>query len=179
MKNSYFQNTVVVGAGPDTGNQGVSASCYSVLHGLSARGINGLRVLDHGRGLRDDRVRLGASNIEFERLGMSNGRRYYRPENLWQVRAAARFGGLWNEGARTLRGARAVLDVSGGDSFTEIYGARRFQTVTLPKLTTLEAGRPLMLLPQTYGPFRSEKARKLASRLVQGSAQAWARDGQD
>ena len=176
MNRLHATHTVLCGAGPDTGNQGVTALCYSLMHGLASRDIDSLEVLDHGRGRRADKVQLGTLSVDFERLGAINSRRYYRAENLWQIRSAARLGGLWNETARSLRSARAVLDVSGGDSFTEIYGSRRFQTVTLPKLTTLEAGRPLILLPQTYGPFRSDEARALAGRLVRGATAAWARD---
>ena len=176
MNRKHANHTVVCGAGPDTGNQGVTALCYSLVHGLASRNIHSIEVLDHGRGRRADRVELGALSIDFERLGAINSRRYYRAENLWQIRAAARLGGLWNETARSLRSARAVLDVSGGDSFTEIYGARRLRTVTLPKLTTLEAGRPLILLPQTYGPFQSDEALALAARLARGATAAWARD---
>lgn len=78
--------------------------------------------------------------------------------------------------ARWLADADCVLDISGGDSFTDLYGPRRFATVTLPKLTALRLGRPLVLLPQTYGPFQSDSRRARASGIVRRSAMAWARD---
>lgn len=77
---------------------------------------------------------------------------------------------------RRISEADAVLDVSGGDSFSDIYGMRRFQTVALPKLMTLNQRRPLILLPQTYGPFAAGGARRTAQRIVRGAAQCWARD---
>jgi polysaccharide pyruvyl transferase WcaK-like protein len=40
----------------------------------------------------------------------------------------------------------------------------------------LENRKPLILLPQTYGPFRSQKARRIGEEIVRGSSQAWARD---
>lgn len=166
----------LVGASPDTGNQGVTALCYSVLDGLAQRDLAPLIVYDHGRGRRKSRVSLDHCNIEFDSLGAINGRRYYRPENLWQIKVAARAGGLWNKSARGLCRAGAVLDVSGGDSFTELYGSQRFRTVTLPKQIALRAGRRLILLPQTYGPFRSKEARAVASDIVRGARAAWARD---
>lgn len=164
------------GASPDTGNQGVTALCYSVINGMATRNLKNLCVYDHGRGRRASSISLNNQRLYFDRLGATNGRRYYRPENLWQMRISAKLGGLWNDSAKTLCRARAVLDVSGGDSFTEIYGAQRFKTVTLPKLIAIQAGRPLILLPQTYGPFHTDKAYAIARKIVSYACHAWARD---
>jgi colanic acid/amylovoran biosynthesis protein len=169
---------LLFGAGPDTGNQGVTALCYSVVDGLAKRKLRRICVFDHGRGRHASQILLDNQIRYFDRLGAINGRRYYRSENLWQIRLAARFGGLWNENARTICRASAVLDVSGGDSFTEIYGPQRFKTITLPKLIALRAGKPLILLPQTYGPFHSNQARAIASEIIRRSSAAWARDKQ-
>ena len=176
MKNLNEQQVLLFGAGPDTGNAGVSALCYSVIDGLAKRNFHRLCVFDHGRGRQQSEILLNDEMRRFDRLGAINGRRYYRRENLWQIRLAASVGGLWNENAKTICQASAVLDVSGGDSFTEIYGPQRFQTITLPKLISLQAGRPLILLPQTYGPFHSTRARAIASKIVRQSSAAWARD---
>jgi polysaccharide pyruvyl transferase WcaK-like protein len=69
-----------------------------------------------------------------------------------------------------------ILDISGGDSFSDIYGDRRFKTVTLPKLVALELGVPLILLPQTYGPYGDARAREVAARILSRADAAWARD---
>jgi polysaccharide pyruvyl transferase WcaK-like protein len=69
-----------------------------------------------------------------------------------------------------------VLDVSGGDSFSDIYGSKRFMAVTRPKLIAAYRRVPLILLPQTYGPFRSERARRIARDAVLAARMAWARD---
>ncbi len=176
MNEKTKSQITLFGASPDTGNQGVTALCYSVIDGLAARNLENLCVYDHGRGRRASSISLNNQQHNFDRLGATSGRRYYRPENLWQMRVAAQFGGLWNDGAKTLCRARAVLDVSGGDSFTEIYGAQRFTTVTMPKLISIQAGRPLILLPQTYGPFYTDEAYAIAQKIVSRAAHAWARD---
>lgn len=176
MNTQTEQPITLFGAGPDTGNQGVTALCYSVLDGLEKRDFDRLTVYDHGQGRRVSHIELDKRNLAFDRLGAINGRRYYRTENMKHMRIAARAGGLWSDSARTVCRARAVLDVSGGDSFTELYGPVRFKTVTLPKLMALDAGRPLILLPQTYGPFRSETAYATAQKIVRQAAAAWARD---
>ncbi|MBT8456081.1 MAG: polysaccharide pyruvyl transferase family protein [Alphaproteobacteria bacterium] len=58
--------------------------------------------------------------------------------------------------------ADIVFDIGGGDSFTDIYGTKRFLTVWGTKLRTILAGKPLVLSPQTVGPFETAWARRLA-----------------
>lgn len=176
MNTQTTSSIALFGAAPDTGNQGVTALCYSVIDGLARRNVGPLTVFDHGFGRRAGYLSLSNAKVGFERMGAINGRRYYRPENLTHMRLAARAGGLWNAPAKTLCRARAVLDVSGGDSFTEIYGKSRFKTVTLPKRIALDTGRPLVLLPQTYGPFYTRDAREQAKDIVRRARMAWARD---
>src|SRR5690606_7878378 len=126
-------------------------------------------VFDDGWGVRPDGPRV-------TRAGARLSRRWHRPESFAHMRASIALGGLGNPGARLLREASAVLDVSGGDSFADLYGDKRFRTVARPKQLALAARRPLVLLPQTYGPFRSPRVRAQASRLLRGAAQVWARD---
>ena len=176
MNTNSQPHVSLFGASPDTGNQGVSALCYSVLDGLATRNINNICVYDHGRGQRRDSVTFNGNSHSFDRLGAIIGKRYYRPENFFQIALSARFGGLLNRNAKTICQSSAVLDVSGGDSFAEIYGPNRFRAITLPKQIALKAGRPLILLPQTYGPFVSANAQQTAADLISGAEQAWARD---
>ncbi|MEL7254313.1 MAG: polysaccharide pyruvyl transferase family protein [Pseudomonadota bacterium] len=74
--------------------------------------------------------------------------------------------------AEGLRRAEIVLDIGGGDSFTDIYGPKRFFTIWATKLHTILRRMPLILSPQTIGPFETRYARPLAkwsmtrSRLV-------------
>jgi polysaccharide pyruvyl transferase WcaK-like protein len=136
-------------------------------------------VFDHGRGSRPARARLEGGEFPYRRRGGYHTRRFHRPESLWQLRVAiwlGWLGGVLNGGARAIAGADAVLDISGGDSFSDIYGPQRFRSICLGKLATLEARRPLVLLPQTYGPYESAAARRLARDIVRRAAVAWARD---
>lgn len=162
------------GAAPDTPNLGVTALHDSVIQGLRKRlPESDLLVFDFGRGLRKI---SGQGRGATYRYGALNTRRRWLPESLWNLRLANRLGGAWNVGARRLRAAAAVLDLSAGDSFSDIYGHARFDAVATPKRMALEAGVPLVLLPQTYGPFRDRRRREEAARLVRGAAFAWARD---
>lgn len=63
-----------------------------------------------------------------------------------------------------------VMDVSGGDSFADIYGPRRFEITAAMKQLVLDFGLPLVLLPQTYGPYHSEASRTVARQIISSAA---------
>lgn len=168
---------VLFGAPPDTGNLGVSALCHASVQGVIDRLPNAaLRVFDHGRGLRHGALDAAPTSPVVDLCGAANTRRLHRPEALAMMYATSvlRAPGLTN--ARWIADADAVLDISGGDSFTDLYGSHRFWTVALPKLTALRLGRPLALLPQTYGPFNEPETRRRAAGIVRRATTAWARD---
>ena len=64
---------------------------------------------------------------------------------------------------RTLRQLDLVLDIGGGDSFADIYGWKRFARMHFQKYLVHLSGRPLVLAPQTIGPFSSTLRRALAA----------------
>ncbi len=57
--------------------------------------------------------------------------------------------GFW----RTVGDVDCVLDIGAGDSFADIYGPRRFAFLWLTKAIGIARGVPLVLSPQTIGPF--------------------------
>ena len=75
-----------------------------------------------------------------------------------------------------LMAADVVLDISGGDSFAEIYGEQRFQGQAAVKELALAMKKPLVLLPQTFGPFTSDQAVRAARRIIRGSVLVASRD---
>ncbi len=165
------------GAPGDTANLGVSALLESVLTGVAERRPAAeITVFDNGLGARRASLAVGESTFGYGLLGARLSKRVHRPESLHQMKAAAVLGGRVNPGTRAMARADAVLDISGGDSFTDLYGPKRWQSVEMPKSLALQLGRPLVLLPQTYGPYRAPEAQRRAEEIVRGSAAAWARD---
>ncbi len=75
-----------------------------------------------------------------------------------------------------LEAADIVLDIGAGDSFADIYGTKRLKRVFWLKYLTHLAGTPLVLAPQTYGPFTNPVSRALARRSISLSALVCARD---
>lgn len=161
----------------DTGNAGVSALGLSTVKGILGAGRAEFTIFDYGSGTRRAALAVGHDSVSVRMMGVYNSRRYYRLTNLTQMLVAARLGlGLLHPVCRDLLSLDAILDISGGDSFADLYGQRRFTDVTLPKLVAVRLGVPLVLLPQTYGPYRDPRNRAAASTIVRAAQQCWARD---
>jgi colanic acid/amylovoran biosynthesis protein len=167
----------ISGAALDTGNFGVSALGISVLAGLLERLPEAQIILfDFGRGRGPLDVRLPIDAGSVQRQGAWFSKRLDQPENLITGALQAAVGLQRNPNVRALKEATAALDISGGDSFSDIYGLRRFVLVALRKRLALHLGTPLLLLPQTYGPFRDPRARSIARDILRRADRAWARD---
>jgi colanic acid/amylovoran biosynthesis protein len=76
-----------------------------------------------------------------------------------------------------LRGCDAVLDIGAGDSFADIYGGKHFFFLSLSKALALISRVPLVLSPQTIGPFESPLMQRAATWLMRLSTKVFARDG--
>ena len=171
----------VFGCDPATTNRGVSALYSATLSGLSTRlPFTRFTVFDSGMGQRHRKHELPCGTLIDIRLrGLRGGKRFDRSENVHMMKIASRLGALGallNSGIREIDSSAAALDISGGDSFSDIYGTQRFFSILKPKLIAIQRRIPLFLMPQTYGPFACPKNRKLARHAVLGAEMAWARD---
>lgn len=72
--------------------------------------------------------------------------------------------------------ADMAFSVAGGDSFSDIYGLERLLYVSLPMLLVIAAGKRLVLLPQTLGPFKGGLARTLARFVMDRAEAVYSRD---
>ena len=79
---------------------------------------------------------------------------------------------------REIRTCDCVIDVTEGDSFSDIYGDAWFRGRTRVKKLIERLGVPLILAPQTYGPYQAEKNRKMAIKAIRGAAAVFTRDTQ-
>lgn len=69
-----------------------------------------------------------------------------------------------------------VIDIGAGDSFADIYGFKRFVFLWLTKAILIARGTPLLLAPQTVGPFANGVARQLAGAVLARADQVVTRD---
>jgi colanic acid/amylovoran biosynthesis protein len=75
-----------------------------------------------------------------------------------------------------LREFDLVVDTRAGDSFADIYGQRRLLVMTLMAEIIAKAGVPLVLGPQTIGPFVTRRGRTMARRSLRAARRVMARD---
>lgn len=80
---------------------------------------------------------------------------------------------LW---IKSLCDADLAVAVSGGDSFSDIYGLGRFFYMSLPQILVATLGKRLILLPQTIGPFKSGLSRLIAKYLMNYADTVYSRD---
>ena len=78
--------------------------------------------------------------------------------------------------ARRVAELDCMLDIGAGDSFAEIYGPKRFGFLWLSKAICEARGVPLVLSPQTIGPFTKPAYRALARPVMNRAAAVVARD---
>lgn len=73
-------------------------------------------------------------------------------------------------------GLDCMLDISAGDSFADIYSAKRFGWMWLTKRVAIARGVPLILSPQTIGPFTRQPYRTMAGAIMRRAELTVARD---
>lgn len=166
------------GASLDTGNLGVSALGLGSIGGFLRTGREfSFTVFGWRPGRSRARYEGADWATEVEILGCYASRRYYSPSNLQQCRLAAKLGlARIHPTLSRILDLDAILDVSGGDSFCDLYGDARFRSTSYPKILALELGIPLVLLPQTLGPFYKPEHQTVARDILLRSQQVWTRD---
>ena len=177
MSDAAPPRLTLLGAPGDVPNLGVRALLRSTAGALLARRpdllltvVDSTPPADPTRALDLD-GRTATYEVTSARLGL----RLWRTDNA-ATALALQLIGVRLPLVRQVEGADAVLDLTGGDSFTDIYGLKRLLTGAVPKIVTLRARTPLVLLPQTYGEFRRGSSRRVAEAIVRRSTLAFARD---
>lgn len=83
---------------------------------------------------------------------------------------------FWKNLIQLFKNSELIVDFTGGDSFSDIYGKKRFYMATLIKLLAIGSKTPFVLGPQTYGPYRRKMVKLLAKRVLKKSTYVFARD---
>ncbi len=180
----------LMGASFSTGNLGVSALAHGALTGIFARDAEAVVTVISGAAKKPDVITVAVDDRprDIEILPIRYGRNILTANHVLVMyvlcmlatilpikRVSRRIVSL----SRTLAAlweADVVADLSGGDSFTDIYGMRRMVIQTLFKCLVLFAGKPLVLLPQTIGPFNRPLSKTLARFILRRAAVVYTRD---
>lgn len=128
-----------------SGNLGVRAltlSQIAMLDAIAAR--QGLRI--EGRLLGNHPGDGARSAVSASRVTVLPGQ---QPAAIWPWHRM-----FWQY-AREVFSCDLILDIGEGDSFTDIYGRNRYARQVVSRLTALLLLRPLVIGPQTVGPFEA------------------------
>lgn len=71
-----------------------------------------------------------------------------------------------------------ILDIGQGDSFSDIYGIKRFNSINRIHVTANIVNTKYCILPQTIGPFTDNHIRRLANIAIEKATTVMARDRQ-
>ncbi len=160
---------LLVGCPLDSGNGGVTALGYSAITNLVKR-IPDIEILiQHNSGKQEKLVvDVEGRTIVLRTIFFHQSSSLLETQGLKLLRLIAPFlakvpGFIRAKLIRRFRlfaaldEVDAVLDISGGDSFTSIYGGEVFDSIARVKMIAIFFQVPLYLLPQSYGPFTSPK----------------------
>lgn len=120
---------------------------------------------ERARGFMCDRLGIAPSRVEVIPMGSSMSAKAKARHFLENRAMHAR-----------VKDSVALFDLTAGDSFSDIYGMERLERYAEPMDYAVRCGTPLILGPQTFGPFKSGEGRALAKRVFSAAALAVARD---
>jgi len=179
----------LLGASFDTGNMGVSALAESSIKCIIHRWPDAEILLIAGsREAGEHRLRINDRDILVKKLPIRISKNIFLPNHflvflfyaiLLKVIPWCRFRSFVikrNRYVKDLIETDFVADVSGGDSFSDIYGIYRFRFIVIFKWLVIFFGKPLILLPQTYGPFKSRIAKSIARYILRRAQIILSRD---
>ncbi|MDB4665628.1 polysaccharide pyruvyl transferase family protein [bacterium] len=165
----------IYGANPYNGNKGVAALAYSALF-LVDEIVNRLGVNPEFYLLHSDSGETKADFIEFDQLKV-----YFQniePINVASFRSLIRFlitPRQWFSVKHYFK-FDCILNLGGGDSFSDIYGTTRFKSINSQNFLSRVLRKKYALLPQTIGPFFSESVKKKALLSLRKSSLVMPRD---
>jgi colanic acid/amylovoran biosynthesis protein len=189
MTETGYTSIGILGANFDTPNLGVGALASGAIRCLRAtHPDNHLFFLDFAREPSISRIVESNEPINIPLVNMRFSKRFWLPNNIVVLLLLAlvlkaipflkmrRWLVAHNRCLNEICCAGSFAAVSGGDSFSDLYGFPRFLYVALPQILILLLGKPLVLLPQTYGPFRGSLAKRVAQGIVARAERAFCRD---
>jgi len=190
--NKKQRKICLLGASFETGNMGVSALAESSIKViLSCWHDAEITLLDSGRVVSEERLRIGDRILCIKKMPIRFCMNVFRGNHFLVLCLYALLFKLFRwEGFKRLCARRnaslnciiqmdLVADITGGDSFSDIYGMRRFILGFLRKWLVLLYGKKLIMLPQTYGPFRRRLAKIMAKYVLRRANLVYSRDQAD
>lgn len=158
-------NILLFGLTLQSGNKGCEALAYTFFYMLNdalrkhdmTANVSSVVYVPHGQTIDRD---LSA----FDRITHT-----FLPNRKKEVKAQ-------NAIFKAIRKCDLCVDFTDGDSFSDIYGKSRFYWRTAEKAAVLLLGKKMLLGPQTYGPYKSDGAKKFAAWVLKKARYVYSRD---
>ena len=178
---------VVLGASFNTGNLGVSALAWSSLKLLRKKWPNAeIALLGVGRKPGSATIYIDGTQETFATWPVRYTPNIFAQHHILRLCLGAllfrlfpfvkNFSSFNTSTLGSLLHSDFSFDITGGDSFSDIYGAKRLTFGFLLKFSFLLKGTPLILLPQTYGPFKSKISKLMAKYVLKKANKIYSRD---
>ncbi|MRM91198.1 polysaccharide pyruvyl transferase family protein [Faecalicatena contorta] len=151
---------ILLGFEFESSNKGCEALSYSVMSLLDS--------MDELKPLEIININIHDSIGEFQTL--------YPNIKFTNIRMRTKRISFWKQLKKEMSNAVAVLDITHGDSFTDIYGKSWFANTTAVKTFVAYSKVPLILMPQTYGPFKNSWAKVWAENVIKKASKVYTRD---
>jgi len=182
-------NVCLMGAALDTGNMGVSALATSVVTLVLGQQPDArISFFVARRGEDPYHIRIGDRQLRIPVINFRLSPNVRPGEHLFGLlMLAAVYRLVPSHGFRKLllgRNPRLnaiaeagfVGDIRGGDSFSDIYGIGGLILGSLPALVALLLSKDLVMFPQTYGPYKSRTAQRIARIILRRARIILSRD---
>lgn len=191
MDDSVNGRIGLIGASFETGNMGVGALAAGAMRCIRNQWPSAkIFILDYAKEKSSRQFCLNGKDIEIELLNIRFSKKLYLPNNIAVLIVIAAIGRLmpssrarkWlaskNNTLNEICSSDMFASIAGGDSFSDIYGLRRFLYIAMPQILIILTGKKLILLPQTFGPFRSKLSRVISRFITRNAESIYARDYQ-
>ncbi len=171
------RNIILSNATLRSGNKGCVALCYSMMYLidliLSEKGISyKLYLTESKESAGHHEIDISGRKISYECIDNLLLNKWKNAYKL--VTGIQRYYSLY----QLFRSADYIMDIGQGDSFADIYGAKRFWEIDKIHRVARWFKKPYIFLPQTIGPFKNEKLRTKAIRSMEGAKMVMVRDSQ-
>jgi polysaccharide pyruvyl transferase WcaK-like protein/peptidoglycan/xylan/chitin deacetylase (PgdA/CDA1 family) len=180
----------LIGASFETGNMGVGALAAGAIRCMHRQWPEAeLFILDYAKEPSlPHRLVVDGTEITIPFVNIRFSKKIYRANNIALLLLLAAIVRIipssrirnWilsrNAVLTQMHHSAMFASIAGGDSFSDIYGLRRLLYVTLPQILVILVGKMLVLLPQTFGPFRSRLSRIIGKFIIGKADSVYCRD---
>lgn len=189
MENRRNISVLILGAQLNTMNMGVSALAVGIVNAVYSKYPDAeIYFLEYGSERKTYRFNIGQKSVSIGVKNIRFSKKFYLKNNIAYLLGFSYLLKLLpfsclrqriickNEYLRAISEADIVAAISGGDSFSDIYGMRRFMYVSMPQLLVQSINKPITLLPQTLGPFNRKLTKFIAKCILKDAALVYSRD---